>query len=107
MSESPKDKHGFWAKALSELYKLAVKEVKSPAGRVNILMVIGLIAIIIAYILSNTATSVVRVVATKWNPEFVNQTSDNIIWLLLAFLIPTGLCLVFMHFIIKEESHET
>lgn len=106
MTNTPKDKHGFWAKALSELYKLAAKELKSPAGRVNILMVIGLIAIIIVYILSSTVTSVARIVASKWNAAFVAQTGDNIIALILAFIIPSALCFLFMKFIIKEEDEE-
>lgn len=104
MAETPNDKHGFWAKTLLGLYRLAAKEVKSRAGRVNILMVIGLIAIILVYILANTTASVFRIVAAIFRPEFINQTSDNIVTLILAFLIPTALCLLFMRFIIKEEE---
>lgn len=106
MANDPENKHGVWAKVFLELYKVAVKEFGSPPGRVNILMVIGLIAIIVVYALTNTVTSVARIVASVWNPEFVGQTGDNIIKLIIIFVIATGLCLVFMRFIIKEEDED-
>lgn len=104
MANDPKDKHGFWAKSLSELYRLASKEVKSIPGQINILMMIGLLAIILAYILSSTVASVARIIAAALDPAFIDQADDNIVGLILAFVIPSGLCLLFMKFIIREEG---
>ncbi len=106
MADNPKDKHGFWSKILSELYKVATKELESIPGRINILMMIGLLAIILLHILSSTATSIARIIASIWNPAFISQTDDNILALILTFFFASIVCLVFMKFIIKEDGDE-
>ncbi len=104
MANSQKDKPGPWAKLLSYLYAMVAKEMNSRPGRINLLMMFSLLAIILVYIPASTAPTIARVIASRWNPEFAGQTGDNIILLILAFLIPSVLCFIFMGFIIKEDK---
>lgn len=106
MSNPKKDKPGFWAKFISAIYAMVAKEMNSRPGRINLLTMFGLLAIILVYIPASTVPTIARIIAAYWTPEFVGQTGDNIIHLILAFLIPSALCFVFMGFIIKEDKAE-
>ena len=90
---------------LNEILKAFHLETISSAGRVNIIFDLALLAIFIVYLLSNTVTSVTRIVASIFNPSLTRQTGDNVIVLAFIFIGASVGCLVFMHITRKEKEY--
>ena len=71
--------------------------------------------IIVMYFLTNTFVSVARVVSTFWNGAMAKQTQDNIIALVIVFVLFTVLCIMMIYrtqkemkpFCRREEDEET
>lgn len=104
MSKASKNDHNSWPSALVWLYEMAKEEVDSWAGRVNIFILILLAFVIVAYLFASTIPAVARIVASAWNPAFLDQSNDNILMLLMVLLGAAVLCLLFMRFTIKEKG---
>lgn len=89
---------------LKELYSILMKEKNSTAGRFNIFVDALLALIIIVYLLSSTVAAVARIIASIFNSELTGQSGDNIVLLLVIFLITSLLCFVFMWFTKREHA---
>lgn len=89
---------------IRELSSVLIQEVDSHAGRFNILVDAFLAVIIIVYLLSSTVSTVARIIASIFNSALTPQTGDNIVPLIVTFLVASFLCLSFMWFTKREHS---
>lgn len=88
-----------------EVFEALHLETTSIAGRINIVFDLALFLIIIIYLLTSTAASVARIVASIINRNLTGQTGDNIVTLIVIFIVASALCLVFMHITRKEKEY--
>lgn len=89
---------------IKELYKALIRETHSPSGKFNILVDAVLAIIIIVYLISNTATSVARIVSSIFNQELTGDTGDIILPLIFIFIAASLACLAFMWFVEREAD---
>lgn len=64
-----------------------------------------LAGIIVVYIMNNGATTIVKTIASIFNPDLTAETGDNIMSLLAVFLVASVICLFIMAFA-RQETEE-
>ena len=91
-------------KVFSILIEALKLETLTIPGRVNVAGLFLLAFIIVMYFLTNSFVSVARVVATFWNGAMTEQTEDNILSLLIVFVVSAALCIIMLYRTHRENK---
>ncbi|MGN0450079.1 MAG: hypothetical protein ACI4G0_06980 [Ruminococcus sp.] len=106
--KSSNDSYSSFWKFLSALLKAVMKEVNSIPGKINIITDILLLVMFISILISTSFNTlflfVQNIIAMLTNNE-INSLDYNVLIICFAiFAFMSICCLIFMHFIIKNEN---
>lgn len=96
-------------KRIIEKYGIGIySELHTVPGKINVFFDIVLAIIIVITILGNSASAIVRIVSSIFNPALTPDTGDASIFMLLLFLVVFWIiCTLFMILVEHEWSKKT